>query len=445
MNNSSSSEVALRDGWTHDLDYRRCYQTEDDLQTILRLLALTPGCSLVDVGCGNGAFAIAAANNCPDCQVWAFDALDSAIAECQAKAAGLENLRAAKGWAHALPLASASVDRALFRSVLHHLAQPEAAYAELGRVLKPGGRLVLQAPCNNWGAALGRVLSEMMLLADNSHRRFYYRPVEIADGLQRAGFSCSEPECWPYEFPFIEDHEAAFLQQHGAEKELRLRPLQPGKWGIEGCWVRIIAGNAIQRDCRPRERPVVGMRLIRYQPEFQEPMLALHRSAIEGFVLGMTHEQDEADLVAVEDVYLRGHGEFLLGFIGERLVAMGGFKRLSGGLAELRRMRIARELQGQGYGTLLLRELERRAFQSGIRTLCLDTARRRPLTLEFYRKHGYQQTGRSFYGAVETVQFKKALEEQICLDAANQSAAANCVPAKRIGDSSGSGGPPSVG
>jgi GNAT superfamily N-acetyltransferase len=160
------------------------------------------------------------------------------------------------------------------------------------------------------------------------------------------------------------------------------------------------------------------MRLIRYQAEYQEPMLALHRSAIEGFALGMSQQQDEADLVAVEEVYLGSCGEFLLGFIGERLVAMGGFKRLSEGLAELRRMRIARDLQGQGYGTLLLRELERRAFQSGVRTLCLDTARRRPLTLEFYRKHGYQKTGQSFYGAVETVQFSKPLDERVCESAA---------------------------
>jgi len=156
------------------------------------------------------------------------------------------------------------------------------------------------------------------------------------------------------------------------------------------------------------------MRLIRYQPEHQKPMLALHRSAVEEFTLGMSQQQDEADLVTIDEVYLRSRGEFLLGFIGERLVAMGGFKRLSDVVAELRRMRIAHDLQGQGYGTLMLRELERRAFQSGVRTLCLETARRRPLTLEFYRKHGYQETGRSFYGAVETVQFSKTLDERVC-------------------------------
>jgi GNAT superfamily N-acetyltransferase len=124
----------------------------------------------------------------------------------------------------------------------------------------------------------------------------------------------------------------------------------------------------------------------------------------------MSQQEDEADLVAIEQVYLRDGGEFLVGFINERLVAMGGFKRLAGTSAELRRMRIERELQGRGCGTQLLRELERLAFQSGIRTLCLDTARRRPLTLEFYRKHGYQETGRGFYGEVETVQFSKTLD-----------------------------------
>ena len=152
------------------------------------------------------------------------------------------------------------------------------------------------------------------------------------------------------------------------------------------------------------------MRLIRYHDDYREPMLALHRSALVGIPLGMSQQEDEAELMAVEQVYLLGGGEFLLGFVNERLVAMGGFKRLSDTSAELRRMRIERELQGRGYGTRLLRELERLAFQSGIRTLRLAAARRRPLTLEFYRKHGYQETGRGFYGEVETVQFSKTLD-----------------------------------
>jgi len=80
-----------------------------------------------------------------------------------------------------------------------------------------------------------------MLLADNSHRRFYYRPAEIAKGLQRAGFSTSEPECWRYDFPFVADKEASFIRQHQAAEPLRLRRIQPGKWAIEGFWLRVVA------------------------------------------------------------------------------------------------------------------------------------------------------------------------------------------------------------
>jgi GNAT superfamily N-acetyltransferase len=156
------------------------------------------------------------------------------------------------------------------------------------------------------------------------------------------------------------------------------------------------------------------MHLIRYRDDYREPMLTLHRRARVGFSLGMSQSEDEADLVAIDQVYLRDGGEFLLGFINEKLVAMGGFQRLSDMTAELRRMRVERELQGRGYGSQLLRELERIAFQSGIRTVCLNAARRRPLTLEFYRKHGYQETGRGSYGEVETVQFSKPLDARVC-------------------------------
>jgi len=122
-------------------------------------------------------------------------------------------------------------------------------------------------------------------------------------------------------------------------------------------------------------------------------MLALHRSALTGFNLGMTQQEDEVDLVAIEQVYLSSGGEFLVGLLDGRLVAMGGFKRLSDTLAELRRMRIERALQGRGYGTQLLQELERRAFQAGIRTFCLQAAQRRPLTLEFYAQAWLSRDG----------------------------------------------------
>jgi SAM-dependent methyltransferase len=45
-----------------------------------------------------------------------------------------------------LPLRDATVDTVIFLEVLEHLRRPEAAWTEIVRVLKPGGRVVMSVP-----------------------------------------------------------------------------------------------------------------------------------------------------------------------------------------------------------------------------------------------------------------------------------------------------------
>jgi GNAT superfamily N-acetyltransferase len=131
------------------------------------------------------------------------------------------------------------------------------------------------------------------------------------------------------------------------------------------------------------------------------------------FVVGMSAAEEEADLRDIDAAYLRNGGEFLVGLLNGQVVAMGGFRLLSGNTAELKRMRVRSDLQGQGYGTQLLHELERLASARHIQTLCLETAKARPLTLRFYRQHGYQESGEGLYGQVVTVRFTKHIDCQV--------------------------------
>lgn len=58
-----------------------------------------------------------------------------------------------------LPLADASVDLVMSRSVFEHLTDPEAVYAEMARVLKPGGRIVfLTANYWDYGTQVARLV-----------------------------------------------------------------------------------------------------------------------------------------------------------------------------------------------------------------------------------------------------------------------------------------------
>jgi len=152
------------------------------------------------------------------------------------------------------------------------------------------------------------------------------------------------------------------------------------------------------------------MQLIHYKPCYHKAVLALHRSATDGLPIGISKRDEEYDLREIESVYQYSGGAFLVGLINDQVVAMGGFERLTYDSAELRRMRIRADLQDQGYGTQLLKELERLAFKCGITTLSFETAKSRPLTLQFYRKHGYKQNGRGSYGGVDTVHFKKVID-----------------------------------
>jgi SAM-dependent methyltransferase len=51
-----------------------------------------------------------------------------------------------RGNLEALPFADASFDAVLSTHVAEHLARPEAAFSEMARVLRPGGRLLLLTP-----------------------------------------------------------------------------------------------------------------------------------------------------------------------------------------------------------------------------------------------------------------------------------------------------------
>jgi SAM-dependent methyltransferase len=107
---------------------------------------LQPGERVVDIGCGAGMDLMLAAKRVgPGGRATGVD-MTPAMAEKtrrSAEKAGLTNLEVRLGDALALPLEDASIDVVISNGVINLVPDKEKAYAEIFRVLKPGGRLQL--------------------------------------------------------------------------------------------------------------------------------------------------------------------------------------------------------------------------------------------------------------------------------------------------------------
>lgn len=126
-----------------------------------------PGQAVLDVACGPGIVACALAPHAA--HVTGIDLTPAMVEQARQRQSrlGLRNMAWHIGRADALPFADASFDRVVTRYSLHHMTDPLAVLAQMRRVCRPGGRvLVIDAtPAPDCQAAYDR----METLRDPSH------------------------------------------------------------------------------------------------------------------------------------------------------------------------------------------------------------------------------------------------------------------------------------
>lgn len=115
------------------------------LEAILR-----PDAHLLDLGCGTGITHPLVAPRCASVTGVELSTGYARLARVHAERFGLANVRVTVQDASALAFPDASFDAALCLDVLHHVADLDATLAELERVVRPGGDvLVFEPNCMN--------------------------------------------------------------------------------------------------------------------------------------------------------------------------------------------------------------------------------------------------------------------------------------------------------
>ena len=130
---------------------------------------LSPGMNLLDGGCGPGAITTGLANAVSPGLVTALDINQGQLiaAETHCKNNGIDNVEFQQGSLTELPFGDAIFDAAFTHTVIEHVADPNAAVAEIFRVLKPGG--VFGA--RHLVAASGSVLSHVTPTREELNKR----------------------------------------------------------------------------------------------------------------------------------------------------------------------------------------------------------------------------------------------------------------------------------
>jgi len=119
---------------------------------------------ILDLGCGTGMFAAAVLEHFPQTLVWGMDLSDGMLRQSQERcAAALGRLHLVQGDSMRLPFCDDAFDVITCAHSFHHYPVQERVVAEMHRVLRPGGKLLIID--GDRDGLWGRLLFDVLVVA----------------------------------------------------------------------------------------------------------------------------------------------------------------------------------------------------------------------------------------------------------------------------------------
>lgn len=185
-------------------------------ETLGALVELVPhggGGRWLDAACGTGIVARALAERADDVLGVDLTMAMLDVGRRETRSAGLANVGFELGDATSLQLPDASFDGAVTRFSLHHIRVPGRVIAELARVVRPGGWVIIGDHMTDEDAAAAAWHQEIERLRDPSHWSCL-SPARIHVLGQAAGLACDEERLIPFALDF---HEWLSRSSRGAD------------------------------------------------------------------------------------------------------------------------------------------------------------------------------------------------------------------------------------
>lgn len=160
---------------------------------LLDLAAPNTGEKVLDVAAGTGLLASLLARDAAE--VVGTDVTPEMLSRARERigATGQDNVSFVEAEAADLPFGSGIFDLVTCRTAFHHFPEPDAALAEMHRVLRDGGRLVIEDVYGPDDDGLRAIRESFEKLIDPSHV-LAYRMSEFRAMIAKAGFSIEKEE-----------------------------------------------------------------------------------------------------------------------------------------------------------------------------------------------------------------------------------------------------------
>lgn len=153
----------------------------------------------------------------------------------------------------------------------------------------------------------------------------------------------------------------------------------------------------------------------RYKSSDKEGVKKLYELASIHSEIGYRSGPWEHDFDDIEGTYFNG-GEFLIGLVNDEIVSIGGFRKISDSVGQIRRMRTNPDHRRKGYAQKIIARLEEVAKQNNLKELRLKTSKQQKMAQSFYEKNGYEKmdTDKEYYdeggsNTFEVVWYRKLL------------------------------------